>query len=284
MRNKIGIIGNGFVGSAIVNALALKCEVKIYDIDSTKRTHDLAEVVNDSDFVFLCLPTPMKHFLGGPIDLSVYLKSLEEINKVFVSKNQVFIIKSTVVPGTTESLSEKYPHFNFVFNPEFLTERNANLDFINASRIVLGGPKALTDRVEEMYRVRFPHKRIIKSDYKTSEMIKYMCNCFFSTKISFMNEMKQIVSKINGDWNTVMEGFTSDGRIGNSHLEVPGHDGHHGFGGKCFPKDINAMIYFCQSINVEPTVLKAVWQKNLEVRGEFDWDKIIGAVSKTEKK
>jgi nucleotide sugar dehydrogenase len=283
MKNKIGIIGNGFVGSAIVNAFALKYEIKIYDIDSTKRTHDLVEVVNNSDFIFLCLPTPMKCFLGGPIDLSVYLKSLEEINKVFVNKNQVFIIKSTVVPGTTESLAEKYPHFNFVFNPEFLTERSANLDFINASRIVLGGPKTLTNRVEEMYRVRFPYKRVIKSDYKTAEMIKYMCNCFFSTKISFMNEMKQIVNKIDGDWDTVMEGFISDGRIGNSHLEVPGHDGHLGFGGKCFPKDLNALIHFSENVGVRPTILKAAWEKNLEVRKVLDWNEIAGAVSKAEK-
>jgi len=279
MKYKIGIIGNGFVGSAISNGFALKSEIKIYDIDKSKRTHGLEETVNHSEFIFLCLPTPMKSVLGGPIDLSIYEDCLREIKNIFKDKNQIFIIKSTVTPGTTEQFCLSFPEFRFVFNPEFLTERNANLDFINATRIVLGGSTDLTNRVEKLYRSRFPYKRIIHTDYKTSEMIKYMCNCFFSTKISFLNEMKQVSEEIGVCWESAMEGFITDGRIGNSHLEVPGHDGSHGFGGKCFPKDINAMIYFMDNIGVNPTVLRSVWEKNLEVRQNLDWSEIKGAVT-----
>ena len=94
-----------------------------------------------------------------------------------------------------------------------------------------------------------------------------------------MNEMKQVSDAAGADWDDVMHGFISDGRVGNSHLDVPGHDGDHGFGGKCFPKDINAMITRCEEIGVQPTVLKAAWDKNMEVRENHDWINIKGAVS-----
>ncbi len=182
MKYNIGIIGNGFVGSAISSGFSLKANIRIYDIDKNKRTHSLEETINLSEFIFLCLPTPMSDTLGGPIDLSIYQECLQKIKEVYKNKNQIFIVKSTVTPGTTEQFSRTFPEFDFVFNPEFLTERNANLDFINANRIILGGPKKLTDRVEKLYRSRFPHKTILHSDYKTSEMIKYMCNCFLAQR------------------------------------------------------------------------------------------------------
>jgi UDPglucose 6-dehydrogenase len=196
-----------------------------------------------------------------------------------LNRDTIFILKSTVVPETTLNLSKQFPDLKIIFNPEFLTERSARLDFINASRIVLGGPEELCDRVEHMYRVRFPHTKIVKTDSTTAEFIKYMCNTFFATKISFMNEFKQLSNKLNLDWDKAMEGFVSDGRIGNSHLDVPGHDGSVGFGGKCFPKDLNAMINFFVSNNVDPKILTAAWEKNLEVRDDHDWKDIEGATS-----
>ena len=106
-----------------------------------------------------------------------------------------------------------------------------------------------------------------------------MCNCFFASKVSFVNEMKQMSNELGLDWDAVMDGFISDGRMGNSHFDAPGHDGKHGFGGKCFPKDLNAFIQFYKSKGINPTVLQAVWEKNLEVREEHDWLKIEGATS-----
>ena len=93
---------------------------------------------------------------------------------------------------------------DFVFNPEFLTERKARLDFINTSRIVLGGDDELAlKKVEDLYRIRFPHTRIIKTNFQTAQLIKYMNNCFFATKVSFMNEMKQICDALpDRDWET----------------------------------------------------------------------------------
>jgi UDPglucose 6-dehydrogenase len=103
-----------------------------------------------------------------------------------------------------------------------------------------------------------------------------MNNCFFATKVSFLNEMKQVADKAGVDWDLAVEGFVRDGRIGHSHLSVPGPDGKFGFGGSCFPKDIQAMINFGDELNLDLTTLKGAWQTNLKVRPEKDWENLKG--------
>ena len=179
-----------------------------------------------------------------------------------------------------EMLCKEFPDLNLVFSPEFLTERYARLDFINSARVVLGGKNSHVNKVANILKPRFPGAKFITTDFATAQLIKYMANCFFATKVSFMNEMYQICQAVGADWDQSIEGFVSDGRIGNSHIDVPGHDGDLGFGGKCFPKDINAMIHRCEEIGVKPTVLKAAWEKNVEIRKFLDWFDIEGAVSK----
>ena len=276
----IGIIGNGFVGSALIHGFVLHVDdIYIYDKDPKRSTHSMETLANSSNIVFVCVPTPM--FESGECDLSIVTSVIEDLSQYKCIKNKVIVIKSTVVPGTTENLALKYPNLNFVFNPEFLTERKARLDFINASRIVLGSNNTSANKiVEDLYRLRFPYTKIIKTDFGTAQLIKYMANCFFATKISFMNEMYQISNAIDGDWEKALEGFISDGRIGNSHIDVPGHDGDYGFGGKCFPKDINAIIKKAESLGIEPKVMKAAWNKNKEIRKKLNWYDIPGATSK----
>ena len=283
MKNSIGIIGNGFVGSAIMHGFILHVDnIMIYDSDPKRATHSFEELVHSCDSIFVCVPTPM--FESGECDLSIVESVVDSIDDLLTREqahDKAIIIKSTVVPGTVEALAKKYPKLNFVFNPEFLTERKARLDFINTSRIVLGGKNKRTIKiVEDLYRIRFPHTKIIKTDFATAQLIKYMANCFFATKVSFMNEMYQISQAANANWNQAIDGFISDGRIGNSHIDVPGHDGDLGFGGKCFPKDLNAMIARAEEIGVNPAVMKAAWEKNKEVRSDLDWYDIPGAVSK----
>jgi len=276
----LGIIGNGFVGSAIAQGFVLHVDdIMIYDKDPKKSTHTIQEILDSCRVLFICVPTPM--FESGGCDLSIVRNVIDDIRSYEKISERVVVIKSTVVPGTLEKLSSDYPEMNFVFNPEFLTERRARLDFINSSRVVLGSnkPDAIKE-VEFLYRTRFPHVKIIKTDFATAQLIKYMANCFFATKVSFMNEMYQICQSAGGNWGDAVNGFISDGRIGNSHIDVPGHDGDMGFGGKCFPKDINAMIKRAEELGVNPTVMKGVWQKNMEVRKNLDWFSIDGAVSK----
>jgi len=277
---KIGIIGNGFVGSAIVAGFMLVVDdILIYDKDQHKSTHTLTETVNGSDFIFVSVPTPMKNVLGGAIDLSIMDSVIKEISDCNKRKNNIVVIKSTVVPGTVEKYVELYPNLNIIFSPEFLTERAARLDFINTSRVILGGPPELTGAALKLFRKRFPHTNIIETDLGTAQFIKYMANCFFSVKLSFMNEMLQGAEALGVDWDAAVKGFITDGRIGNSHIDVPGHDGSLGFGGKCFSKDLNAFIELFQQLGIDPSVMKATWKKNLEVRDNHDWAEIEGAVT-----
>ena len=281
-KYNIGIIGNGFVGAATVSGFSLHANVRIYDVNPKLSIDTLEDTVCKSDFIFICVPTPMS-LDTGRIDLTIIRNVFDNIIKLNTRNDNIFIIKSTVIPGTIEELISLYPTLNIIFSPEFLTERNSKLDFINANRIILGGENSLLDRTELMLRDRFPHTPILKTDVGTAQFIKYMCNCFFAAKISFMNEMKQGADKLNINWKDAINGFLLDGRIGNSHIDVPGHDGQLGFGGKCFPKDINAFINLFNDIGVEPNVMKAAWDKNIEIRNYQDWHNIEGAVSKDNK-
>ena len=278
----IGIIGNGFVGSSVAFGFSPQtgcdAEVKIYDKDETKSTHALSDVVNDSDFIFLSVPTPSNS--DGSISLDILFNVFKEIDEVFdyeADYQPIIMIRSTVTPGTTSKIQIEYPKMNIVFNPEFLTERSAKFDFINQSRFIVGGTWGNAIKVEHLYKWRFGDSiPVIKTNFQTAEMIKYMNNCFFATKVSFLNEMYQIADACGVDWNMAVEGFVRDGRVGHSHMNVPGPDGKFGFGGSCFPKDIQAMINFAQSLGVNPCVLNGAWDKNLDVRPEEDWKELKG--------
>ena len=225
---KIGIIGKGFVGSAVEFGFSAQtgcdAEIKVYDKDPSKSTHSLEETVNNSDFVFVSVPTPSN--LDGSIHTGILESVLSDINNVY-NNGAVILIRSTVVPGTTRKLQEKF-NLPIVFNPEFLTERSAKFDFINQARF------------------------------------------------SFMNEMKLVADKCGVDWETATDGFVSDGRIGHTHLAVPGPDGKMGFGGSCFPKDVQAMITFGKELGMDLNTLQGAWTTNCNVRPEKDWEKLEG--------
>ena len=278
MKRKIGIIGNGFVGSAIAAGFALDAHVLVYDTDKKRATHSLEEVMTECEFIFVCVPTPMRA-RTGKIDVSIIRNVFEDVKSYPTRDDQIFIIKSTTTPTSLNQLISDHSDLRIVFSPEFLTERSARLDFINTSRIVIGGKKRDTAVVEELFKVRFPYTKIIQTDFITAQFIKYMANSFFATKVAFMNELHQAAEALSIDWEQAMDGFVTDGRIGNSHLSVPGHDGYRGFGGKCFPKDLNAFINMYKNIGVKPTIMSAVWEKNLEIREYHDWLDIPGATS-----
>ena len=269
MKNyKLGIIGHGYVGESQSFAFSPSFDVRVYDKDSLKSTHSLNEVL-DSDFVFVCVPTPMKK--DGSQDLSF----VENFFKT-AKEGPIYIIKSTVIPGTTNLLNEKFKNLKIIFSPEFLTERTAKLDILTQTRIILGGNKKLTSEVRNIYNIRFKNKTVIETDSLTAEYIKYMNNTFFASKVSIMNEFYRLAKHLGVDWETALYGFVSDQRIGDSHLNVPGPDGKLGFGGTCFPKDINAFISFAKKNNVNMNVLEAAWKTNLEVRPERDWENLKG--------
>jgi len=268
MKKTVGIIGNGFVGESTAFAFSPTSEVKIYDINPLRSTHTIEEVHN-CEYVFVCVPTPMD--FNGNQDISY----IEEVFK-HANKKPIYIIKSTVLPGTTERLISEYPKLKIIFSPEFLTERTAKLDMLTQSRIIFGGDIELTKKVEKLFNERFMNRHIIHTDSKTAEFIKYMNNTFFATKVSIMNEFHRLSNVLGVNWEDALYGFASDGRVGDSHLHVPGPDGKLGFGGTCFPKDINALINVAKENNVNMNVLESAWKTNLEVREEYDWEKMEG--------
>ena len=250
-------------------------EVRIYDKNPTKSVNTLEETVNESDFIFLSVPTPSNP--DGSMNIDILESALDDINSVNKRKGNVVLIRSTITPGTTIRLAKKFTKLNIVFNPEFLTERSAKFDFINQSRFVIGGRKRNTAKVAELFRWRFGDSvPIIETNFNTAEMVKYMNNCFFATKVSFLNEMRLVSDKAGVDWKLAIEGFVRDGRIGHSHLSVPGPDGKMGFGGSCFPKDIQAMIDYGKKLGIDMHTLEGAWSTNLLVRPERDWEKLEG--------
>jgi len=265
---KVGVIGNGFVGEAISFAFSSVSDMHVYDTDPLKSLDDL-QSVHTCDFVFICVPTPM--FEDGSQDLSY----VEDVFEKATSK-PVYILKSTVLPGTTEELSKKYSNIQIIFSPEFLTERTAKLDMLTQSRIILGGELSLTEKAKTLFNQRFKIKNIIQTDSKTAELTKYMNNTFFATKVSIMNEFKLLCDKIGANWEDALKGFVSDGRIGDSHLNVPGHDGKLGYGGTCFPKDVNALLSFSKKHDIQLNTIKGGWNTNLKVREEKDWEEKEG--------
>tara|TARA_R110002020_G_scaffold339183_3_gene554356 strand:+ start:9022 stop:9897 length:876 start_codon:yes stop_codon:yes gene_type:complete len=284
LENKInvGIIGNGFVGSAVAQGLSLISNVRTHDKNKKLSSHSFEDVVTNSKFIFVCVPTPSNYLDNGGIDLTILDQVITQINTIIINKkldNKLIVLKSTIIPGTTENYCKLFPRLKFVFNPEFLSEKTAIFDFNNPSRIVIGGSDECCENLKFLYKRRFPHVKIITTDSKSAEFTKYACNCFYAIKIAMFNELHQMADNENMDWNSIMNGVISSGWVNPMHTLVPGTDGDFGFGGKCFPKDLNAFIGYYQEQNIKPIMLKAAWDKNIEVRKNKNWLQIEGAFS-----
>jgi len=270
----IGIIGQGFVGNAIYQKFKDYFVVSTFDLDPQKRNTDsLEKVVEKSDFIFVCLPTPMK-LSDGSCDVSIVEKVLSDINRI--GKKIIVVIKSTITPGTTENFNNSFENIDIVFNPEFLTEANAVQDFNDQKRIVLGGPRPSTTKLRRIYTKVFPKAHIIKTDSTHAEMVKYLTNSFLATKVSFANEIYQICNELDLDYDKVVEYSTLDERLGKSHWSVPGPDGDFGYGGHCFPKDVKALIHLSEKIGLDPSMLRSTDEKNNQVRTDRDWENMKG--------
>lgn len=273
---QIGVIGNGFVGSAVANGFR-ESNVKIFDQNIELSTHSLEEVLLQN-FIFICVPTPMTNVMGGDCNLSIIESCLKDINAI--GSDAILIIKSTVPIGTTKILQDKYPELKIVHSPEFLTAKFAKEDFINADRHIVGYTvdQGIGSEVIDLFTSRFPNVKTILMSSSESESVKYIANSFLATKVSFFNEIYQLVSELGLGWDSIISGVVSDSRIGQSHYQVPGHDGDKGFGGTCFPKDINALIHTFQKHNLNPELLRSAWNVNLSVRDNLDWGNFSSAV------
>ena len=275
---RIGIIGQGYVGTALKVGFKDYYNVETYDkYDLSKSTKSsIKRVVEFTDVIFVCVPTPMRK--DGTCYTGIVEEVIREINET--ADGHIVVIKSTVPPGTTDRINAEYTKSTVIFNPEFLTEANFIDDFKNQNRIILGGDRKGTSKVRQLYSRLFPQATIVKTGAKHAEMVKYFTNCFLATKVSFANEMKHICDSIDLDYDKVVEYATYDERLGKSHWSVPGPDGDLGFGGHCLPKDLSAMVNGFDTLGL----LEAVEQVNDQVRENRDWESMVGRAVLEEEK
>jgi len=274
----LGIIGFGIVGQAVAYGFS---NYNIHTYDKYQQTESLPTVVKKSEFIFICLPTPIKSDESG-IDLDIIKDNIKEIVKYTNDTDKIIVIKSTVIPGTTASLAAKYSKSHFCFNPEFLREASFLQDFVNADRIVIGADNdAVFCRLSALYQSIMPSTPIFSTDPISAEMVKYMANCLLSTKVIFANEMYDICQSLGIKYEEVKKMVVADKRIEDTHLDVTTN---RGFGGKCFPKDLLALRALAKSVKVDASILDTVWKKNLAIRKIRDWEEIPFAVSRVKSK
>lgn len=277
----IGIIGYGYVGRSIEYGFVdydrerghePKHRVLIYD--KYKGPHDLSGLLKESDLIFTCLPTPYDE-RKLKIDLSIYDQLMAEICPPLSGRGKVVIIKSTVVPGTTRRYARRYPQVPFAMNPEFLTEASYLQDFINADRIVVGADNDwVAQKVIDLYRTCFPATPIIHLSSVAAEIVKYQANVMLAAKVALANVFYDLCQAEKVNYDDVKKAVALDPRIGPNHMDVTTE---RGFGGKCFPKDLGAIIGCCRELGVDCELLKAVHAYNLRIRKVRDWHEIAGA-------
>jgi UDPglucose 6-dehydrogenase len=277
----IGVIGYGYVGHATGTGFSTNPNNKIYWFDKFKESpYTLKEVVKNSDFIFVSVPTPIFSDYSG-MDMSIVEEVAGEVATEVGDSGKIIIIKSTSVPGTTRKLSEKYPKVNFVMNPEFLTQRNADADFLKPFRTVIGcNAPDVGVRVKALYDSILPaDQNYVITDTTSAEMIKFMSNLILASKVLLANEFYELSKKVGANYIDIQKGVEADPRIG-THLGVPGPDGDVGFGGACFPKDTIGILGLAKKLDVDMSALQAVWDKNLKIRKNRDWEELPQAFKK----
>lgn len=301
---RIGIIGCGIVGKATANGFMdngfcneknirvydkFKEEVNIKGI--VKSTLALEDVVRNSRYIFVSLPTPYKitkieNINGlqielGESDLSILNENIEKIVENIHNSEQVIIIRSTVPPGTTKNYSKKYSKIRFCFNPEFLREAHAYEDFLKPDRIVIGADDDHTRlMVADPYRNKFPNVNLFLTNTEAAEMVKYMANITLATIITIGNQMFDICNKLELNYDEIKKMVVADSRLSKVPLDVTSE---RGFGGKCFPKDLVAMIGKAEELGVNVDFLKSIWTYNLGIRKNKDWHDIPWARTNSKK-
>ena len=269
---KIGVIGVGFVGSAVCrgfqheNTLLFRVDPKL-----GQDSFNISELVaNDVDVAFLCLPTPKSKY-SNDVDVSTVNHILDELSHY--SYKGLAVIKSSITPEHLNRITTRHQgDLRIVYNPEFLVERNAEEDFVNPFLQVIGGPPSDCTELQNMIKhySRIQDSRVFKTDITTASLIKYAFNAYYATKVVFMNEMQAAheQSGAGTTWDEFTEILRTDPRFGQSHLMVPGPDGQRGFGGSCFPKDADALLHYAwwELNGVNLSVLSAAVDKNARLR------------------
>lgn len=257
-KRKIGIVGFGYVGKKQWEFWKWG---KIYRVDAIDKggSHSF---INSSDLAVVCVPTP--ELKDGSCDISI----VESVVKWI--KAPVILLKSTVPPGTTDFLREKFKK-RIVFSPEFVTEtkfynpHNPGNQDIQSPFYILGGESQDTKYVYDLLApIVGPSKKIIQTSARNAEMAKYVLNAFIALKVTFSNEIKIICDALDLDYNEIRELWTLDPRVNREHTMV--FEDKPGFGGKCLPKDVKALIKFSEARGYSPQLIEEVVKSNKRIR------------------
>lgn len=249
MLNNIAYIGYGFVGRACHQQFKNNVPAIIIDPKVTLlTTKDLAQHVVELIFVAINAPT----LEDGTVNTSIIHQIFADL--VAINYAGIVVLKSTVPPLQCEEFATLYPSLRYIYSPEFLREATWAQDALHPSQMILAGE--IADCMElKHYYLTYSHvsndtKWTIGIHYNIASLLKYTINCYLASKVTFMNQIHELVGDISGDnptdtyWTQFTQLLANDPRFGSSHLRVPGTDGQFGYGGSCFPKDVRAMIGF----------------------------------------
>lgn len=243
---KLGIIGCGFVGGSVNKGFNKNVEKYIVD-PKIKDSISLDELISaEPSITFICLPTPQQD-THQDVDISIVREELSKLD--ILEYKGIVVVKSTITPYYLTKFKKEFK-LRIVYNPEFLRESNADYDFINPEMQILGGKWRDCEVVEKAY-VRHSSVKVVptfKTDLITASLLKYTVNSWLATKVAFFNELHELFlqSGSASSWEQFTDMLRRDQRIGDSHMQVPGLDGEFGFGGTCFPKDTNALLYYAK--------------------------------------
>jgi UDPglucose 6-dehydrogenase len=278
MPYKIGVVGNGFVGKATTTLACSEIDVLCYDINPDLCSPFGTELrdLMTCCVIFVSVPTPING-LGKT--------SMKYVDRVITQLRELeyigyIVIRSTVPVGSSDN-------YQCYFMPEFLTEKNAINDFKNTQNWIFGyyDDEKKEDFFYTMTGIinsacaqnKISSNRISFMKNKEAEMVKYFRNTFLATKIAFCNEIYNFCTVRGIEYDTMIAVAADDSRISKSHTSVPGHDGHFGFGGTCFPKDISSLRVQMKDSDVPHYVIDAVIRRNDTIdRSEKDWMDDIG--------
>jgi UDP-glucose 6-dehydrogenase len=238
---RIGIIGLGNVGRAVRAAFSKNGnEIVTYDI--AEQTATLGDILQ-TDFVFICVPTE----IDGELNSNIVFEYLQYLDGW--AYEGVVIIKSTLL-FADRHIEAEFPSLNIVYNPEFLTERNADRDILDPDQVVLGGELFYTNIVKELYINNSYLRRVWAVELTVGEAIAYklFLNTYLATKVSLVNEFKGMFERVSDrPWNEFARMMSQDSRFGKTHIYSPGWDGKEGYGGKCLPPCAKEVVLFaCQ--------------------------------------
>lgn len=280
----INIIGYGFVGGA-VGHLCKRNNIRFCVCDVTPKEEQEADHVfssigeivrnseqaNETNIYFVCVPTPSKD--SGECDTSIVDNVIESLSRL-CTKTSIVYVKSTLQPGTTKSLHSKYGNekVSIFFCPEFLREKTANADMYDATFALVGVTP--DQRIEStthinIFRLLYKHNdtfQVIVKPAEICELFKYTINVFLAVKVWYFNEVNTLCDKFNVQYDDLKSLFDLEPRIGTSHTDVPGHDGHYGFGGACLVKETKGMRYLQHALVIPDKVLSDILERNEEIR------------------